>query len=236
MFDLYMKYTRQTIFLLLSCLALNAQAAPSERPISYDDPWERMNRTVFSFNDTLDTYALKPVAKGYNAVTPKPVQGLITNFFNNLGEIRNTVNAILQLKGSAALTSFSRLAINSTIGMLGLIDVASPIGLEQKYEDFGLTLAQWGVPSGPYVVLPFFGPRTVRGGVGSIPDMYTSPLYAVKPESDQWTAYGVKAVNSRSALLDAEDLIMGDRYSFIRDAYLQRREYLITGELPEDDF
>ena len=195
-----------------------------------------MNRAIFSFNDTLDSYALKPIAKGYNAVTPKPVQGLVTNFFNNLGEARNTLNALLQFKGTQALTSLSRLVINSTVGMLGLVDVASPLGIEQKYEDFGLTLAQWGVPSGPYLVIPFLGPRTLRGGAGIFPDTYVSPIYHVEPDRDQWIAYGIDIINTRSALLDAEDLIMGDRYTFIRDAYLQRREYLITGQVPEDDF
>ena len=205
-------------------------------PVSFDDPWEKTNRAIFSFNDSIDTYALKPVARGYDAVTPKPVQQLVSNFFSNLGEFRNAFNATLQLKGKEVLTSIGRFGINTTVGMLGLIDVATPIGLEQKYEDFGLTLAHWGTPSGPYVVVPFLGPRTLRSGVGILPDSQVNPVGRVQPKSDQWLARGVDIVNTRSSLLSSEDLIMGDRYSFIRDAYLQRRQYLITGELPEDDF
>lgn len=219
--------------LTLICLATVASASSV---VSYDDPWENTNRAIFSFNDKLDTYALKPVAKGYNAVTPKPIQQLVTNFFENLGEIRNTANALLQFKGKEALASISRFGINSTIGMLGLVDVATPLGIERKYEDFGLTMAHWGSPSGPYVVLPLFGPRTVRSGLGSLPDMYLNPQQYIEPERDQWIARGTSIVNTRSSLLGSEELIVGDRYSFIRDAYLQRREYMITGQLPEDDF
>ncbi|MDP0588948.1 MAG: VacJ family lipoprotein [Candidatus Endonucleobacter bathymodioli] len=230
------KYNCYIVFLLLACFILQVKAAPLEVPVSYDDPWERVNRNIFSFNDKLDIYALKPIAKGYNAIIPKPIQGLVSNFFSNLGEIRNIINGALQLKLSAALVSLSRFAINSTVGMLGLIDVASPLGFEQKYANFGLTLAQWGVPSGAYIVIPFFGPGNIRSGIGFVPDLYTSPLTWIEPESDAWMALGVKTISIRSGLLDAEDLIMGDRYSFIRDAYLQRQEYLILGRTPIDDF
>ncbi|WP_257279979.1 VacJ family lipoprotein [Endozoicomonas sp. ONNA1] len=218
--------------LLLAGFVSSAGAAV----VSYDDPWEKANRAIFSFNDTLDTYALKPVAKGYDTVTPKPVQQLVTNFFSNLGEIRNAANALLQFKGSEALSSVGRFGINSTVGMLGLVDVATPLGIEQKYEDFGLTLAHWGTPSGPYVVLPFFGSRTLRSGIGLLPDSMMNLQGQIQPERDRWTARGVDLVNTRSSLLSSEELIVGDRYTFIRDAYLQRREYLITGQLPEDDF
>lgn len=205
-------------------------------PVSYDDPWEGMNRRVFQFNDWVDTYTLKPVAKGYDFVTPKPVQGLIGNFFSNLGEVRNAASAGLQLKGKDALVSTGRLLINSTIGMLGLIDVATPLGLEQRYSDFGLAFASWGAPSGPYVVLPFLGPYTARSGIGLVPDMYTNPLSYHDQERERLIARGVDIINTRARLLDAEELIVGDRYTFIKDSYLQRRAFLITGEQPEDDF
>ncbi|WP_172806868.1 MlaA family lipoprotein [Endozoicomonas arenosclerae] len=218
--------------LLLAGFVSSASAAV----VTYDDPWEKANRTIFEFNDTLDTYALKPVAKGYDTVTPKPIQNLVSNFFSNLGEIRNTANALLQFKGSEALASIGRFGINSTVGMLGMVDVATPLGIEQKYEDFGLTLAHWGTPSGPYVVLPLLGSRTLRSGIGSVPDSMMNLQGQIQPERDQWTARGVDIVNTRASLLSSEDLIVGDRYTFIRDAYLQRREYLITGQLPEDDF
>ena len=230
-----MKTPRNTLVLIIFCLSLQACAVTAEYPVSYDDPWEPMNRTVFSFNDTLDHYALKPVAKGYKTVTPKPIRGMVTNFFNNLGEVRNTLSALIQLKGSDMVTSFSRLAINSTIGMLGLIDVASPLGIEQKYSDFGIAFAHWGVSSGPYVVLPFLGPYTLRSGVGTLPEGIISPVNAVH-EPQKWYALGVNTISTRASLLGAEGLVTGDRYAFIRDAYLQRREFLITGKPPVDDF
>ncbi|WP_252179244.1 VacJ family lipoprotein [Endozoicomonas sp. 4G] len=204
--------------------------------VSYDDPWEKTNRAIFSFNDTLDTYVLKPVAEGYDTVTPKPIQQLVSNFFSNLGEIRNAVNAALQLEGGEALASLGRFGINSTVGMLGMVDVATPLGIERHYEDFGLTLAHWGTPSGPYVVLPLLGSRTLRSGIGTLPDSMMNLQGQIQPERDQWTARGIDTINTRASLLSSEALIVGDRYTFIRDAYLQRREYLITGQLPEDDF
>ena len=205
-------------------------------PISYDDPLESWNRRVFKLNDTLDNYALKPVAKVYNFVTPGPVQTLVSNFFSNLGELRNIASAGFQLKGQDALVSSGRLIINSTAGILGLIDVATPIGLGKRYSDFGLAFANWGVPSGPYLVLPLLGPNTVRSGVGRIPDSLTNPVAYHESERDRLIAASINLINSRTQLLDAEELILGDRYTFIRDTYLQRREYLITGQLPEDDF
>nr|WP_306800238.1 VacJ family lipoprotein [Endozoicomonas sp. YOMI1] len=205
-------------------------------PISYDDPLESWNRKVFKLNDTLDNYALKPAAKTYNFVTPRPVQTLVINFFSNLGELRNIVSAGVQLKGRDALVSSGRLIINSTAGILGLIDVATPIGLDKRYSDFGLAFANWGVPSGPYLVLPLLGPSTLRSGVGRIPDALTNPVTYHETERDRLIVGSIDLINSRAQLLDAEELILGDRYTFIRDSYLQRREYLITGQLPEDDF
>lgn len=228
-----MKPFRSTLTAILAVLSFHLVAA---EPVSYDDPWENMNRAVFDFNDALDTFTLKPVAKGYNYITPKPVQNMVGNFFSNLGEVRNAANAGLQLKPKEAFTSLSRLVINSTIGMLGLIDVASPLGLEKEYNDFGMTFAHWGAPSGPYVVLPLLGSSTVRDGLGRIPDVYTNPITYHRPERDRWIAWGISSIDTRAKLLGPEELIVGDRYTFIRDSYLQRREFLITGEQPEDDF
>ncbi|KEI71302.1 MlaA family lipoprotein [Endozoicomonas elysicola] len=219
-----------TVLMLLPVLALGAA------PISYDDPLESWNRKVFRFNDTLDTYALKPVAKTYNYLTPKPAQTLVSNFFSNLGEFRNIASAGIQFKGQDALVSSGRLIINSTVGILGLIDVATPMGLDKRYSDFGLAFAHWGVPSGPYLVMPMLGPNTIRSGVGLVPDALTNPVTYHEAERDRWIAGSINIINSRAQLLDAEELILGDRYTFIRDTYLQRREYLITGQQPEDDF
>ena len=223
------------ILMVVLSLSLSARAEP-KNPISYEDPWQPFNKAVFEFNDALDTHALKPIAKGYNAITPVPVQQGITNIFSNLGEVSNTLNATLQLEGRDALTSLTRFTINSTVGLLGIFDVASTLGLEKKRKDFGMTLAIWGVPSGPYVVLPFLGPRTLRGTVGLIPDTYSDPILYVNPELSQWSARGAKIINTRGQLLKSEDLILGDRYTFIRDIYLQNREFVITGNPPEDDF
>ncbi|UYM16956.1 MlaA family lipoprotein [Endozoicomonas euniceicola] len=226
------------ILQLLTAVLLTGfiSSAYAEKGVSFDDPWENVNRSIFGFNEWIDTYALKPAAKGYDTVTPKPVQQLVSNFFSNLGEIRNAANSLLQLKIGDTLTAVGRFGINSTIGMLGMLDVASPLGIEKRYQDFGLTLAHWNVPSGPFVVVPLLGPRTVRSGVGIFPDSLISPRQMVEPESDRLLTLGLDIVNTRAALLSAEDLIVGDRYSFIRDAYLQRRNYIITGELPDDDF
>lgn len=219
-----------TILMLLPILASGSG------PISYDDPLENWNRKVFKFNDTLDIYALKPVAKTYNYIAPRPVQTLVSNFFSNLGEFRNITSAGIQLKGQDALVSSGRLILNSTVGILGLIDVATPMGLDKRYSDFGLAFARWGAPSGPYLVLPMLGPSTVRSGVGLVPDALTNPVTYHEPERDRWIVSGINIINSRAQLLDVEELILGDRYTFIRDTYLQRREYLITGQQPEDDF
>ncbi|MDD7805779.1 MAG: VacJ family lipoprotein [Endozoicomonas sp. (ex Botrylloides leachii)] len=220
---------------LFASLALMANAALGKN-LSTDDPWESTNRAIFKFNDSLDRHVLRPVAKGYDAVLPSPIKTGISNFFNNIGDIRNTLNATFQLKGVNALTSLTRFAINTTVGLFGLFDVASAMGVQSKYEDFGMTLAAWGVPSGPYVMMPFLGPSTVRGGFGRFPDAYLSPYYVINENTVRWTALGLRVVNTRANLLRADDLIIGDRYSFIRDAYLQNRQYLITGKPPEDDF
>lgn len=209
--------------------------ASSSQSVSFDDPWQRLNRTVFEFNDTLDTYALRPVAVRYETYTPKPVQGLVTNFFSNLGDVRNFANALLQFKLEDAGVSLLRFVINSTVGQLGLVDVATPLGLSEKHEDFGLTLADWGLPSGPYLVLPFLGPSTVRSAVGLVPDGYTYP-----PNYTDWKVdFGLSAadvIQKRTGLLKTEKLLTGDKYTFIRDAYLQTRKFQITGEQPHDDF
>lgn len=233
-----MKYSPATITrsVVVTMLILLPVLSFGGTPISYDDPLERWNRVVFRFNDTLDTYALKPVARTYDLLTPKPAQTLISNFFSNLGEFRNIASAGIQFKGQDVLVSSGRLIINSTVGILGLIDVATPMGLDKRYNDFGLAFARWGSPSGPYLVLPMLGPNTLRSGVGLIPDAFVNPITYHESESDRWIASGINIINRRAQLIDAEELILGDRYIFIRDSYLQRREYLITGQLPEDDF
>ena len=201
------------------------------------DPWEGFNRASFAFNEFLDKWILRPVAKGYVTVTPDPVEGLVSNFFTNLSEIRNVANSLLQLKLADAGSSTGRFLVNSTIGMLGLIDVGTALGWDYKYNDFGMTLANWSVPAGPYVVVPFLGPRTVQTAAGIVPDAYASPITYVTPDHDRYLLSGADVIRVRAELRKKETLIVGDKYSFIRDAYLQRREFLSSGrKVVEDEF
>jgi phospholipid-binding lipoprotein MlaA len=200
------------------------------------DPWEPFNRRVHAFNDVADRWVLRPVASGYRNVTPDPVQRGVGNFFNNLGEIRNILNNLLQGKLQSSASDTGRLLINSTVGVLGVFDVASRWGLAPSSEDFGQTLGRWGVSSGPYLVLPFLGPRTVRDGFGSVLDGYADPVFYVDDDAARIGAIALRIVDTRAALIPAEEMMSGDRYLFLRDAYLQRREYLVRDGVVEDDF
>ncbi len=222
----------------LGCLVMAATASTvsAQDVVSYDDPLEGINRVSFTINETLDKFILRPVAVGYDYITPAPVQGAVANFFKNLGEIRNATNSLLQLEFREATVTTGRFLVNSTAGVLGLFDVSSKWGVERQYKDFGMTLARWYVPSGPYLVLPLLGPATVRSTVGLIPDISLDPMTYVTPRSDKNLLQAGNLVNIRTQLLPQEDLIVGDKYIFLRNAYLQRRAYIITGEKPEDDF
>lgn len=202
-----------------------------------NDRFESFNRVTFKFNDTLDAWFLKPVAKGYSSVIPKPLRRGVGNFFSNLGEVSNIINDGLQWKWKQAANDTGRLLINSTLGLFGLFDVAAKTGLEKSDgEDFTQTLAAWGVPRGPYLVLPFLGPTTVRGGVSFPVDWVTSPMQYVDSTNTQIVLNGVEIVHDRSELLQTEELISGDRYSFIREVFLQRLEYLEKDGEVVDDF
>lgn len=202
-----------------------------------DDPWEGFNRGVFAFNDTLDRAVLKPVARGYRWATPQPVQTGVGNFFSNLGEIRTTLNSLLQGKPGNAGRSTSRFLLNTTVGIAGLWDVATPMGITAEREDFGQTLGVWGVGEGPYLVLPLLGPSTVRDTGGLPLDMVTYPVYYVENDKVRYGLTALRIVDVRAGLLDQEELIQGDRYTFIRDAYLQRRRFEVSdGELGDDPF
>jgi phospholipid-binding lipoprotein MlaA len=201
------------------------------------DPYEGFNRTMYRFNNGIDTVLFKPIAKGYKFVAPGFVESGVNNFFSNLSEVRNLFNAGLQGKGGKALHYSGRLLVNSTLGLLGFIDVAQYMGLEKSDgEDFGQTLASWGAGSGPYLVLPFLGPTTIRDGLGIPVDAYTDPINYVEHDRTRNELTLTKLVDMRSGLLDAEKLITGDKYVFIRDAYLQRREFLINDGKVQDNF
>ncbi|BFM06598.1 MlaA family lipoprotein [Halioxenophilus aromaticivorans] len=210
-------------------------AAPEEKN---RDPWEGFNRSMYRFNDALDRAILKPAAKGYKFVTPDPVEKGVSNVFSNLGEVSTILNSMLQWKWKSAAHSTGRFVVNSTLGIVGILDVAGHVGLEKRPgEDFGQTLATWGVGSGPFLVLPFFGPSTVRDGFGTVVDWYSDPVtYADLHSDTRWAIRGVRLVDQRARLLEVEELMSGDRYSFIRDAYLQNRDYLIKDGQVEDDF
>jgi len=239
-----------TLFLLALCmLSLNGCTTLSG-PAAPNDPLESYNRSVYQFNDSVDRYLLKPVAKGYDAVTPDFAQKGIGNFFSNLDDVLVIANDLLQFKLLQAAQDTGRFIINSTLGLLGLIDWASDMGLEKHQEDFGQTLGYWGVPAGPYFVLPFLGPSTIRdtGGL-AVDSAYFDPVYKElhkdfppPPHENKkavWSMVVLDAVDTRAKLLKAENILEEaalDKYSFIREAYFQRRRNLVyDGAPPEDD-
>jgi phospholipid-binding lipoprotein MlaA len=229
--------TASSAFSCLLAVAVLSGCATAKNP---KDPIEPFNRGVYQFNETVDRYALKPVAQGYRAVVPPPVRGGVTNVFGNFRDVTSAINNLLQLKVGTALSDVARVAVNSTIGILGVFDVAGHIGLDKHDEDFGQTLGWWGVPDGPYLVLPIFGPSTVRDSVGLVGDYFTDPQFFLIEESPYtWIALGTRIVNFRANLLEAERIFNQaaiDRYAFLRDAYLQRRRNQIyDGTPPESD-
>lgn len=201
-----------------------------------DDPWEGFNRVVFKFNDTLDTYALKPLAQGYQYVTPQFLEDGIHNMYRNFGDVRNLANNILQAKPEAAGVDTARLLMNTIIGVGGFFDVGTKMGLQRSSEDFGQTLGRWGVSSGPYVVLPLLGPSTVRDTVALYPDSFTEPYRYINDVPSRNSVTGLEIIDKRASLLSAEKLITGDKYIFIRNAYLQSREFKVKDGQVEDDF
>ena len=220
---------RQLFAVLIMSLAVSAQA---EHP---DDPWEPFNRKIFAFNETLDRYVLKPVARGYQFITPDIVDTAITNVFNNLGDVVSLANSLLQLKFKDGISTAGRVTFNTTFGLGGLIDVSTGFGLEAQNEDFGQTLNHWGVPEGNYLMLPLLGPSTLSDAVGRVPDMMIDPIDMILDEPDSHYAKGIKLIDKRADLLIAENLVQGDRYTFLRSAYLQRRDFLINDGIVESD-
>lgn len=201
------------------------------------DLLEDYNRVMFSFNEKADRWVLKPVAKGYRYVTPDFFERGVSRMFSNLGEVLNVVNDLLQGKVGQAGNDGGRLLINSTIGIAGFFDVAKHAGLERSDgEDFGQTFGVWGVGEGAYVVLPFWGPSTLRDTPSLLLDSVFNPIGEVDHVPTRNQLYGAKVVSVRADLLEAEKLVKGDRYTFIRDVYLQRRHFLVNDGEVEDDF
>jgi phospholipid-binding lipoprotein MlaA len=216
--------------LLPGCSLVLALAGCATGP-NPQDPFEVYNRSVYRFNETVDKAVMKPVAQGYTKAVPLPVRGGVTNFFGNFRDVTTAINSVLQLKFGAAASTVGRVALNSTVGILGVFDVATPLGLERHDEDFGQTLGHWGVQPGPYVVLPLLGPSTVRDTAGLVGDYFTDPQFDLFEEyPTDWIVLGIRLVNLRANLLEAGrllDQVALDRYAFLRDAYLQRRRSLV---------
>lgn len=223
-------------------LVLASGCATVPGPPSPSDPWEGYNRAMYKFNDTIDRGFFKPVAQGYDAVMPNVAKTGVRNFFGNLGDVTIVVNDLLQAKFKEAVSNTGRVLVNTTIGIGGLFDVGSVMGLAKGNEDFGQTLGVWGAGPGPYFVLPFFGPSTVRDAFGRVGDYFAQyPRYIDHvPERNSLT--GLDIVSTRASLLGAGAIISGaalDEYTFVRDGYLQRRERLIhDGNVPvqKDEF
>lgn len=220
---------------LMALVGLSLMPAVSQAA-SEEDPWESFNRPIFRFNDTLDTYALKPIAQGYQAVTPQFLEDGIHNVFGNIGDVGNLANNVLQGKLHDAGVDTGRLIFNTTFGLLGFFDVAKHMGLQKNDEDFGQTLGVWGLNSGPYLVIPFLGPSTVRDATGRVPDSLLTPYPYIDHVPTRNVTRGVNVIDTRARLLSAERLISGDKYIFIRNAYLQSREFKVKDGEVEDDF
>jgi phospholipid-binding lipoprotein MlaA len=229
---LAMKLLRPLLGLFCLLVLTPAMAEDAVDP----DPWERLNRPIFEFNERLDKLLLKPAAKGYQFVMPDPAEKGVSNFFSNLRDANATINALLQARPGGAARAGGRFLLNSTIGVLGIFDVASRMGVEPYRTDFGHTLAVWGLPSGPYVMVPMLGPRTIRSGTGTVFDGMTSVEVAIDDVRLRNSLIGLELVSGRAQLLKAEDLMSGDRYIFIRDAYLQQRRALVNDGVVDDGF
>ena len=226
--------------LVCICLALGACASNGSQPdeTSAVDPWESLNRPIHSINSGIDSVIFKPIAKGYEFIVPAIMRRGVTNFSRNLRAPLHAINSLLQGKGSAAVSDLGGFIANSIFGILGIFDVATATGLEASEEDFGQTFAVWGVPDGPYVVVPLLGPHTLRGAFLIPLNFLADPLYHYRNTSVRDKLYGLRLIDVRQRLFRAEDLIKDsqDRYISIREAYLQHRQYLIyDGDPPIDD-
>jgi phospholipid-binding lipoprotein MlaA len=222
--------------LVLTCLALfGCAAAPAKRDPR--DPFERLNRTTFKFNDSFDRHVYRPVARGYQKVVPHVVRTGISNFLDNLSYTVTIANDLLQLKFKAFGMDTGRLVMNTTLGVGGLLDPASAAGLQKNDQDLGLTFARWGAKSpGPYLVVPFLGPSDVRDGIGRIGDIWLDPRHYIKNNAATWSLWGVDVIDIRYRLLSTDQYLDSayDRYAFLRNAYLQRRQFLVSqGENPD---
>jgi phospholipid-binding lipoprotein MlaA len=223
-----MKMRTAALAMLATGLICGCATGPNRTP---GDPLEPMNRVIFNVNDKVDTAVAVPLAKGYQKVTPQPLRQAISNFFSNIGDLDNFANSMLQLHITEAAETLMRFTMNTIFGIGGLLDFATPAGLPKHKQDFGLTLGRWGMPSGPYLVLPLFGPSSFRDSVGFAVDFRFNPVHYLDWEP-RTILYGVQFLSVRSDLLGATSLLQQaalDKYSFVRDAYTQQRRALLRG-------
>jgi phospholipid-binding lipoprotein MlaA len=218
----------------------SAVGCATVRAPSPADPYEGFNRSVDAFNQRLDQLIIKPVARSYVTVVPELARTGVSNFFSNIGDVLSSVNNLLQGKPKDAASDIGRFAINTTIGVLGLFDVASDAGLNKHSEDFGQTLGRWGLNSGPYLVLPLFGPSSARDAVGFLVTSQVDPISQVDNVATRNALTGTRLVDRRAELLELTDSIEGvslDAYAFVRDAYLaRRRNQVYDGDPPPEKF
>lgn len=206
------------------------------------DPLEPLNRSIYEFNSDFDSSLLRPIAEGYKKVIPEPVNDSISNFFGNLDDFVTLINDLLQFKFTQAVSDSSRLVWNSTVGILGLFDVASHMGLPKHEEDFGQTFGHWGIGPGPYLVLPFFGPSSLRDSAGLLTSANWNihPIYWIEDRTTFWGAVALRGVYLRAGLLHTTQVVEQvslDEYLFVREAYLQQRQNLVyDGDPPIPDF
>ena len=200
------------------------------------DPFQNINEKTHNLNQTLDLQVASPVARFYKRITPDFLEKGITNFTHNIEDLSIGINNILQGKFNEGLSDFSRFTLNTSIGLLGFIDIASDLGLTKHDEDFGQTLAVWGVPDGPYLVLPGLGPSTTRDTLAMIPDAFLTPLWLVDHDRTSYSLTAIDLIDTRARYLGLENVVIGDEYLFYRDAYLQSRNFEIKDGEVEDDF
>lgn len=224
---------------LLAMMALQGCASVTDpsRPSHPSDPWEGWNRKVYAFNENLDEAVVKPTATAYVKVVPQVVRTGVTNFFGNFSDAWSAVNSFLQGKGEAGFSDLMRVGTNTVFGIFGLFDVATEAGIERHGEDFGQTLGVWGVPAGPYIMWPLLGPSSLRESAALPLELRVGPGAVINDDGVQWGVTVLRVVNLRANLLNASGLLDDvalDRYTFVRDAYLQRRRSLVyDGDPPE---
>jgi phospholipid-binding lipoprotein MlaA len=231
------RYAPAGLFFALALVLTGCVTLPANHKPPTQDPWESWNRGVYNVNDKLDRAVAKPVAKTYVRVVPAPARTGVSNFFANIRTTTVMINDALQGKFGAAANDLARFVVNTTVGFGGLLDPASQMGLNKNDEDFGQTLGAWGVPPGPFLELPILGPSDTRDGPSRVVDIFTSPTHYV---ANNWISYGIylpSAIDTRADLLSLDETLkkVFDPYAFIRDAYLQRRAYLVSdGRVTEE--